>query len=316
MQNDLKDSIKARLYDFKYTPFLSAFVFSWIYFNSKLILIFTDSTLTVKEKIDMLSWDQVNYELPFYFGLVYVFIFPLATALFYAVTLWYKALMNWIQQKIQDKTPLPLEKANTIRTENIKLELEYKKIENELEKIKQDYTIKENNLTEQFKQKESDIENSINVKVNEKTNQLDIDLRNAYNEITDKNTEISEQSRIIKSLENKIVSLENEIIKLKPITEEKPLIDNAYKKAQESNDSELMDLTLEQIKILATYFKNDSIVDPAFFKNYASENFNLSKALVDLRMNELNQKGLTEIGKYGEYKITNKGKKILEKVFT
>jgi hypothetical protein len=28
MQKDLKDLIKARLYDFKYTPFLSSYIFS------------------------------------------------------------------------------------------------------------------------------------------------------------------------------------------------------------------------------------------------------------------------------------------------
>ena len=70
---------------------------------------------------------QIDYWTPVYFSLAYVFVFPLKTAIFYAVTLGYKALMNWIQQKIQDKTPLPLEQANSIREENIKLELEYKK---------------------------------------------------------------------------------------------------------------------------------------------------------------------------------------------
>lgn len=126
MEKDLKDSIKARLYDFKYTPFLSSYIFSWIYFNSKLILIFTAPKLSVEKKIEMLSWSQINYKIPLYFALAYVFIFPIATAIFYAVTLLYKALMNWIQQKIQDKTPLPLEQAKGIREENIKLELEYK----------------------------------------------------------------------------------------------------------------------------------------------------------------------------------------------
>lgn len=51
MDNDFKDSVKARLWDYKYTPFLSAYVFSWLYWNSKLILIFTSSKLSIEKKL-------------------------------------------------------------------------------------------------------------------------------------------------------------------------------------------------------------------------------------------------------------------------
>jgi len=314
MEKDLKDSIKARLYDFKYTPFLSSYIFSWIYFNSKLILIFTAPKLSVEKKIEMLSWSQINYKMPLYFALAYVFIFPIATAIFYAVTLWYKALMNWIQQKIQDKTPLPLEQAKGIREENIKLELEYKKVATELEKIKQEYSLKETNLTSQFAQKEVALENKINEQVEEETKNLRLDLGVAYNDITVKNTELGEKNLLINNLESRISQLELEIQKTKPITEEKPLIDNAYKRAIESSDSILNSLTIEQIKVLATFFQLDSQILKSAFKNYANSEFNLSKTLIDLRINELSALALMRENEMN-FLITEKGQRILEQLF-
>lgn len=308
MQTDFKNSIKARLYDFKYTPFLSSYIFSWIYFNSKLILIFTAPNLSVEKKIEMLSWSQINYEIPFYFALSYVFIFPIATAIFYAVTLLYKALMNWIQQKIQDKTPLPLAQAKGIREENIKLELDYKKIVTELEKIKQEYSLKETNLTNQFTKKEVELENKITGQVEEETKKLRVDLGKAYKDITDKNT-------LISNLESKISQLKIEISNLKPITEEKPLIDKAYKRAIESSDSILNNLTIEQIKVLATFFQNDSKIRKHAFKDYTNSNFNLSRILIDLRITELSD--LTFIQQDTHYFfITEKGQKVIEQLFS
>ncbi len=314
MQKDLKNSIKARLYDFKYTPFLSSYIFSWIYFNSKLVLIFTAPNLTVEKKIEMLSWSQINYKMPLYFALAYVFIFPIATAIFYAVTLWYKALMNWIQQKIQDKTPLPLAQAKGIREENIKLELEYKKVATELEKIKQEYSLKETNLTNQYTQKEVELENRVSAQVEERTQQLNIDLRKAYTDITDKNTELSEKNTLISNLESQISQLKTEISNLKPITEEKPLIDKAYKTAIESEDSLLNSLSIEQIKVLATFFVNDSKIMKSTFKDYANSNFNLSRVLVDLRITELSELALIQQDN-NYFFITEKGQKIIEQLF-
>lgn len=315
MEKDLKDSIKARLYDFKYTPFLSSYIFSWIYFNSKLILIFTAPNLTVEKKIEMLSWSQINYKMPLYFALAYVFIFPIATAIFYAVTLLYKALMNWIQQKIQDKTPLLLEQAKGIREENIKLELEYKKVATELEKIKQEYSLKETNLTSQFTQKELELENKVSVQVEERTQQLRIDLQKAYNDFTDKNTELSEKNILISKLENQISNLEAEINKLSPITEEKPLIDKAYKIAKESSFPMLNNLTIDQIKVLATFFYIDSKINKDTFKDYANSNFNLSKALIGLPINQLIAKEFVKEDIYYLY-ITEQGQEIIEQLFS
>ena len=226
----------------------------------------------------------------------------------------YKALMNWIQQKIQDKTPLPLEQAKGIREENIKLELEYKKLATELEKIKQEYSLKETNLTNQFAQKEVALENKINEQVEEETKKLRLDLGVAYNDLRVKNTELGEKNLLINNLESRISQLELEIQKTKPITEEKPLIDNAYKRAIESSDSILNSLTIEQIKVLATFFKLDSQILKSAFKNYANSEFNLSKTLIDLRINELSALALMRENE-SSFLITEKGQRILEQLF-
>lgn len=327
MQKDLKDSIKARLYDFKYTPFLSSYIFSWIYFNSKLILIFTAPNLTVEKKIDMLSWSQVNYKMPLYFALLYVFIFPIATAIFYATTLCYKALMNKIQQLIQDKTPLPQEKANAIREENIKLTLEHRDIIEKIEKIKLEYSSKEKTLISQFTEKEKilndeiilkklEIDNEIHTTAENRVKELSDNLQNLAKRIEDKNNELIEKQNIIISLTTKISELEVKINELQPITEEDPLIDKAYKKAKKDNSYEIINLTIEQIKMLATFFKNDSKISEYEFKKYVNETFGLSKTLIELRIEELQKKDLVIIDSSRNYLIKEKGQKIIEKIFT
>ena len=71
MHTEFTNSIKARLYDLKYTPFLSSFTFLWIYFNAKLLLIFFDDNLSVKEQIDMMSYSDVLICKPFVYALGY-----------------------------------------------------------------------------------------------------------------------------------------------------------------------------------------------------------------------------------------------------
>jgi len=312
VDNNFKDSVKARLWDYKYTPFLSAYIFSWIYWNSKLILIFTSTKLSVEKKIEMLSWGDVNYHYPLYFALLYVFIFPLATALFYAVTLWYKALMNWIQQKIQDKTPLPQEQANKIIKENVRLELEHNKIVEELEKIKQDYSIKETALTNQFTEKEKTFDNRVEQTVSVKMEEMTAEVERANSKIAEITTELGKKNETIQTLNSEKQKLNEQINELRPITEEVPLIDKAYKKAQNSVNSLLKELTIDQIKLLATFFMNDSIMFETQFKDYIHKNYKLSKTLIDAKISELPTLIIKEKGRYI---ISPQGAKILEELF-
>jgi hypothetical protein len=115
MIDDIKDSIKARLYDMKYTPFLTAYGLSWIYFNSKVFLIYFDEKLSVSEKLSLLSYDDVNYCNPLGFALFYVFLFPALQIVFYWITLFYNKKMNDIKQKREGETLLSKEESRDIR---------------------------------------------------------------------------------------------------------------------------------------------------------------------------------------------------------
>jgi hypothetical protein len=99
----------------------------------------------------------------------YTLVFPIAQAGFYYVTLQYRRLMNWIQQKIQDETPLPQEKANEILRENVDLQLELDKkiIEiNNIKKREQLLTTKEQEIIKQSEDKNKELEKSFKDRVN------------------------------------------------------------------------------------------------------------------------------------------------------
>lgn len=330
MQNEFKDSIKARLYDFKYTPFLSTYIFSWIFYNSKLLLIFTSSKLSVEKKIEMLSWGDINYlEEPLYIALGYVFVFPLATSVFYAVTLGYKALLNVIQRQIEDINPLPLKKTNEIRDANLKLALEYQDIREKLEKITLDYSNRESNLNSTFSQKEINLkkeyedkvgafESRVKEEVAKLTEELKTRLQYANNIIEEKNDILNEKVITIDNLTNTIVENKIKFDKLKPTTNENPIIDRAYKKAQDHEEEIITGLTINEIKVLATFYFNDSTVSEANFKTYVNKEYGLSKTLVELSMDKLTELDFAKVSSISGsrfYNVSKFGKNVLQTLF-
>lgn len=104
MHNDIKDSIKARLYDMKYTPFLASYVFFFVYFNAKLFLIFFDPNITTTSKIEMLSYDDVCHWKPIVGALFYTLVFPFFQIGFYSAKVWFDKKMNERKQKIKEQS--------------------------------------------------------------------------------------------------------------------------------------------------------------------------------------------------------------------
>lgn len=120
MLDNIKDSIKAKLYDFAYTPFMSSFLISWIILNHKYLLIyFGDSTL--EKKLMHLSVYHIEFLYPLYIALIYVFIYPAFALGFYYATLFYNKWSKWVKQKIEDETPIPQEEARKIRADITRL---------------------------------------------------------------------------------------------------------------------------------------------------------------------------------------------------
>lgn len=336
MEKDIKDSIKARLWDFKYTPFLSSYIFAWLYWNSKLILIFISKDLNVQKKIEMLSWNNVNYMTPLYCALAYVFVYPFVNAIFYAVTLFYKAIMNKIQQWIQDKTPLPQERANEIIKKNTELELEYTKISESIEKMKLDYankttelitlyTNKENNLNELVKQKEENLQYEI-----------DRAITSAIEKHKNQNAEIAKELNIARSTiigqTNQITNLKQELVaaKTKTLTEtilestfknnnQRSLLDKALDEVKNSSNPDIKDLTESQIIVLIAFYENDSTMTKSALKNFANQKYSLSRVIVDTRINELTSLGYITFNGTAiptSYSLNKKGREIVETLFS
>lgn len=69
MVDDIKNSIKVRLYDMKHIPFLTAYGLAWVYFNAKVFLLYFDEKLSVADKIELLSYSDVEYIYPLCFAL-------------------------------------------------------------------------------------------------------------------------------------------------------------------------------------------------------------------------------------------------------
>lgn len=134
MIDNIKDSIKAKLYDFAYTPFMSSFIISWIILNHKYLLIyFGDEKLADKIKLldehifktmPLVGYDCWTYQFwyPLAIALFYVFVYPWFALKFYNATLWYNKKSMAIKQRIDDETPITQEKARELKRAHYKLE--------------------------------------------------------------------------------------------------------------------------------------------------------------------------------------------------
>lgn len=131
MLSDITNSIKAKLYDFAYTPFMSSVIISWLILNHKYILIyFSDSKLAEKLallnnydfEVSIFGWidlpASLNFIIPLLFGLFYVFLYPYISEFFYEWTLESKKHLKEIKQKIEDETPLTLSESRAIKESN------------------------------------------------------------------------------------------------------------------------------------------------------------------------------------------------------
>jgi len=131
--DNIKDSIKAKLYDFAYTPFMSSFIISWIILNHKYLLIyFGDEKLADKIKLldeyifktmPLVGYDWWTYQFwyPLAIALFYVFIYPWFALKFYNATLGYNKKSMTIKQRIEDETPITQERARELKREHYKL---------------------------------------------------------------------------------------------------------------------------------------------------------------------------------------------------
>jgi len=318
MLSDLKDSIKARLYDIKYTPFLASYTFFWIFWNAKLIMIFTSDKLSIQNKIDMMAYNDIDIINPLLFALVYTIIFPIFTAFFYYITLQYRRLMNYIQQQIEDVTPLTQKKANEIRTENANLRIELDSKIEELNNSQQKYKEKKESLISLYDEKTKELNSGYDEKLKKETSKIQTELQSAYGDITDKNTLIGEQTKTIEVLQNKIKVFETEDTKeTKKSTKESTTIGSILETINEDKKKLVANLNEDEITLLKLIYDNDlPHMNSSTYINKILEVSELKRVKVQSLLTSLSSdnKGILSLSN-GIYDTTDKGRNIMLELF-
>lgn len=121
MLDEVKKSLKAKLYDLTYSPFMSSYIITWAIIHHKYILICLskneiDKKLEILSKYDFGMYDYKMWALPLVASLFYVYIYPLISKHFYSYTLDRKKELKEIKSKIEDETPLTKEESKEYRT--------------------------------------------------------------------------------------------------------------------------------------------------------------------------------------------------------
>ena len=124
-------SIHLRFDNYIGNVFYSIFISIFLFKNSKLALIYFSDTLSVKEKIDILSWSDVIYLQPFLYACLSTLIYVILNLIFYFLTIHYNKYKN---ELIKNHLP------KSDRIKDLKEEKKLAKL------IKQDPKLAENKL--------------------------------------------------------------------------------------------------------------------------------------------------------------------------
>ena len=315
MTDELKDSIKVKLWDIKFNPFMSTYIFSWIYININFILVLFTSDLKIKEKITELNSMYINYDNPLWIAMAYVFLYPFAKTAFFAVGLWFKILINKVEILIREETPLPQEKTNEILYENVKLQNDYNDSLLKLESIKDEYNKKTTNLENEFLEKKTKqhdylrkeqkyIQDNISNQVKKQTENLNNKISEFEEEIITLKKQESDlehklgmeqgKNKHIENTNQEIIKMKEEINNIDKLKLENKELKEIIKKFEEKHkevepivfalsqqkkvdDTNINKLTNEMIKLLYIFYEDDSIINTSSFKTKVREKFGLSK---------------------------------------
>ena len=308
MLNEIKDSIKARLYDMKYTPFLASYSFFFIYFNAKLFLIFFDSSLSVQNKIDILSYDMVNYCYPIAGALIYTLVFPFAQIGFYSAKLWFDKQMNSLKHNIEKKILLSLEESQYIRFANKKLQDELDDYIKRFEQTKKEYEDYKVKLEEEYQTKKDSLDSSFKERVNEANKNLNLEIHTANSVIVDKTTEIENLQKQINSLTKEKENLQK--------SKEIKNISNKISNNEETTslDTIIQTLNNDEKIVLETFFQNDSNMDKNKFKNILLDIKKMQKVTSEKAIQSLISKKILEDNSLYVI-LTGFGLEIVDKLF-
>jgi len=264
----ISDSIKAKLYDFTYTPFMSSFVISWVIINNKYLIVYF-SEIDIDKKLSLLNIygkktvgtnlmdDSILpffyflemgshfFWYPFGIAIFYVFCYPHISHIFYKYTGEMNNKKKSIKLEYEKKLPVSAEEKEAIYLENYSLTTKI----NEL-KIK---------MVEMEKQYEKEISNQ---------NTDNFNLKNRNNELHKKLEESNDKVSKNNQMADKITYLEKELIEKNKLIEDS----SNYKDVNET-------LKKEKISLSTTIEENESLIKQLRLKiaELTKENASLTK---------------------------------------
>jgi len=225
-QKEFSKSMKAKMYDFTYTPFMSSMVIAWIILNHKYILIYMasiedfDMKLKLLKNYDFSLWGvpyMYNIIMPISFGLFYTFIYPFISKYFYKFTLNSNKKLKTIKKDIEDNTPITVEEAKALKKENYDKTEKILELEDKITAIRSDYDMKLTTIEEDIKRKVTkdlnkkhtlnikDLEQNLTNKYKKEYDTLEKDCTDTYQSLNQKNHILNSN---IKELQDKNKELE------------------------------------------------------------------------------------------------------------
>jgi hypothetical protein len=143
MFDELKNAIKAQLYERAISPLSGAFILSWVAWNYRFVLVLV-SSLFFAEKISYIdthifptSQQTIIYGLflPFLSAMCWLVLYPYPAKFFYEVSRKLQRELKELQQKIDDEMPMDQEEARKIRREALHASIAF---DNELKSKNED----------------------------------------------------------------------------------------------------------------------------------------------------------------------------------
>ncbi len=319
MINEVKNSVKAKMYDSTYTPFMGSYVLSWLLINHMYILYLFGN---FKNKLDLINnydFGIYNYNmwfLPLIIALSYVYIYPFFSKYFYSYTLKEQKKRTDLKQKIEDKKLLTVEQSREMRLAHFKLEDEIDKKNQKIEFYKKEISSLENeNIQIERSLQEKILENeaSIKQKIKIETEQL-IDKLNHDRDIIKVNLEETNKENIKLQKQNNLQEKHIKELENKLITES----DNYKKIKDEKYNNFLHEFTQEELMVLETIYTNSITNEKATssYINKINTYTTIPKVKIEMILKSLLEKGYIILDtKNWKNDLTEQGKKKVLEIF-
>lgn len=142
MFDELKNAVKAQLYEKAISPLSGGFILSWVLWNYRFILVLMSSS-PYSEKIsyiDKLPISEQTFLYGFFLPLLsasaFIVLYPYPSKFFYEISRKWQREIKELQQRIDDEMPMDQEEARKIRRESLQAEIEFdKELKNKSDEI-------------------------------------------------------------------------------------------------------------------------------------------------------------------------------------